>query len=115
MDPLLLCGTPRLSLYGAPTVSPCGEPQPISADAPSLLCGAPSIMLWRELQPLSAGMPILISGAQAPCAKGLLNPSDDAHHGVVGHVAGERLGLDGPWHLLIFLVDEVDAYRHGRT
>ena len=55
MDLLLLCGAPRLSLYG--------EPQPIGADAPSLLCGAPSIMLCGELQPLDADMPILICGA----------------------------------------------------
>ena len=48
-------------------------------------------------------------GAQAPCAKGLLNPGDDAHHGVVHRVAVERLGLDGPWRLLVFLVDEVDG------
>ena len=109
MDPLLLCGAPCLLLCGAPTVSPCGEPQPISADAPSLLCGVPSIMLCGEPQPGSADMPILIRGAQAPCAKGLLNPGDDAHHGVVHRVAGERLGLDGPLRLLIFLVDEVDG------
>ena len=96
MDPLLLCRAPHLSLCGAPTVSPCGEPQPIGADAPSLLCGAPSIMLCGELQPLGADMPILICGAEAPCAKGLLNPGGDAHHGVVHRIAGERLGLDGP-------------------
>ena len=101
MDPLLLCG--------APTVSPCGEPQPIGADAPSLLYGAPSIMLCGELQPVGADMPILICGAEAPCAKGLLNPGDDVHHGVIPRIARERLGLDGPWHLLIFLVDEVDG------
>ena len=65
MDPLLLCGALRLSLCGAPTVSPCE-------------CGAPSIMLCGELQPVDADMPILIRGAQAPCAKSLLNPSDDA-------------------------------------
>ena len=69
-------------------VSPCGEPQPIGADAPSLLCGTPSIMLCGELQPIGADMPILIRGAQAPCAKGLLNPGNDVHHGVVHHVAG---------------------------
>ena len=109
MDPLLLCGTSRLSLCGVPMVSPCGKSQPIDADTPSLLCGAPSIMLCGELQPISADMPILIRGAQAPCTKGLLNPGDDAHHGVVHRVAGERLGLDGPWRLLIFLVGEVDG------
>ena len=109
MDPLLLCGAPHLSLCGAATVSPCGKPQPIGADAPSLLCGAPSIMLGGELQPVGADMPILIRGAQAPCAKGLLNPGDDTHHGVVRGVAGERLGLDRPWRLLVFLVDEVDG------
>ena len=109
MDPLLLCGAPRLLLCGAPTVSPCGEPQPISADAPSLLCGAPSIMLCGKLQPVGADMPMLIRGTQAPCAKGLLNPGDDAHHNVIHHVAGERLSLDGPWRLLVLLVDEVDG------
>ena len=109
MDPLLLCGAPRLSLYGAPTLSPCGEPQPISTDAPSLLCGATSIMLCGELQPVGADMPILICGAQEPCAKGLLNPGDAAHHRVVHRVAGERRGLDRPWHLLVFLIDEVDG------
>ena len=109
MDPFLLCGAPRLSLYGAPTISPCGKPQPIGADAPSLLCGVPSIMLCGELQPLGADMPILIRGAQMPCAKGLLNPGDDAHHGVVHHVATECLSLDGPWRLLVFLVNEVDG------
>ena len=66
-------------------------------------------MLCGELQPLGADMPILICGAEAPCAKGLLNPSDDAHHGVVHRIVGERLGLDGPWRLLVFLVDEVDC------
>ena len=96
MDPLLLCGAPRLSLCGAPTVSPCSEPQPIGADAPSLLCGVPSIMLCGELQHVGADMPILIRGAQAPCAKGLLNPGDDVHHSVVHRVAGELLGLDRP-------------------
>ena len=109
MDPLLLCGVPRLSLYDTPTVSPCGEPHPIGADAPSLLCGAPSIMLRDELQPLGADMPILICGAEAPCAKGLLNPGDDAQHGVVHRVVGKRLGLDGLCRLLIFLVEEVDG------
>ena len=109
IDPLLLCGAPRLLLCGAPMVSPCGEPQPISADAPSLLCGAPSIMLCSELQPVGADMPILVRGAQAPCAKGLLNPGNDAHHGVVHRVAGQRHGLDGSWRLLVFLVDEVDG------
>ena len=54
-------------------------------------------MLCHELQPLGADMPILICGAEAPCAKGLLNPGDDAHHGFVNRVVGERLGLDGPW------------------
>ena len=78
-------------------------------DAPSLLCGAPSIMLCGELQPVGANMPILIRGAEAPCAKGLLNPGDDAHHRVVHRVAGECLGLEGPWRLLVFLVDEVDG------
>ena len=101
MDPLLLCGVPRLSLWGAPMVSPCGEPKPISVGAPSLLYGTPSIMLCGELQPVGADMPILIRGAQAPCAKGLLNPGDDAPHRVVHRVAGERL--------LVFLVDEVDG------
>ena len=109
MDPLLLCGAPRLSLCGAPTVLPCGGPLPIGADVPSLLCGAPSIMLCGELQPIGTDMPILIRGAQAPCAKGLLNPGDDAHHSVIHRVAEERLGLDGPWRLLVFLVDEVDG------
>ena len=90
MDPLLMCGAPHLLLYSAPTVSPCGEPQLISADVPSLLYGAPSIMLCGELQPVGVDMPILICGAQAPCAKGLLNPGDDAHHGVVHRVAGEH-------------------------
>jgi len=101
MDPLLLCGTPRLSLCGAPMVSPCGEPQPIGADVPSLLCGAPSIMLCGRLQPLGTNMPILIRGPEAPCAKGLLNLGDDAHHSVVHRVAGERL--------LVFPVNEVDG------
>ena len=109
MDPLLLCGPPHPSLCGAPTVSPCGESQPIGADAPSLLCGAPSIMLGGELQPVGADMPILIRGAQAPCAKGLLNPGDDTHHGVVHRVAEERRGLHRSWRLLVFLVDEVDG------
>ena len=45
MDPLLLCGVPRLSLCGVPTVPLCGVLQPIGAVAPSLLYGAPSIML----------------------------------------------------------------------
>src|SRR4051812_13110658 len=54
-------------------------------------------------------MPISIRGAQAPCAKGLLNPGDDVHHDVVYRVAEERLGLDRPWCLLVFLVDEVDG------
>ncbi len=66
-------------------------------------------MLCNELQPVGANMHILIHDTQAPCAKGLLNPSDEAHHGVVHSVAGERLGLDGPWRLLVFLVDEVDG------
>ena len=66
-------------------------------------------MLCGELQPVGADMTILIRGAQAPCAKGLLNPGDDAHHIVVHHVTGERLGLDEPWRQLIFLVDEVDG------
>ena len=109
MDLLLLCSAPRLSLYGAPTVLSCGEPQPINMDVPSLLYGAPSIMFYGELQPADTDMPILIRGAQAPCAKGLLNPGDDAHHGVIHHVVGERLGLDGPWRLLVFLVNEVDG------
>ena len=109
MDPLLLCGARRLSRCGAPTISPSGKPQPIGAGAPSLLCGAPSIMLCGELQLVGADMPILIRGAQAPCAKGLLNSGDDAHHGVIHCIAGERLGLDGPWRLLVFLVDEVDG------
>ena len=100
MDLLLLWGAPRLSLCGAPMVSPCGEPQPIGADTPSLLCDAPSIMLCGELQSIGADMPILIRGAEAACAKGLLNPGDDAHHDVVHRVAGERLGLDGPWCLV---------------
>ena len=109
MDPLLLCGAPRLSLCGAPTVSPCGEPQPIGANVPRLLCCAPLIMSCGKLQAVGANMPILIRSAQAPCAKGLLNPSDDAHHGVVHRVAEERLDLDGPWCLLVFLVNEVDG------
>ena len=109
MDPLLQCGAPRLSLCDAPTVLPCGEPQPIGADAPSLLCGASSIMLCSELQPLRADMPILFRGAEVPCAKGLLNPGDDAHHGVIHRIAGERLGLDGSWRLLVFLVDEING------
>jgi hypothetical protein len=75
-------------------VSLCGEPQRIGADTPSLLCVAPSIMLCCELQSLGTDMPILICGAEAPCAKGLLNPGDDAHHGIVHRVAGECLGLD---------------------
>ena len=78
-------------------------------DAPSLLYGAPSIMLCGELQPLGADMPILIRGAQAPCANGLLNVGYDAHHSIVHRVAGERLGLDGLWCLLVFLVNEVDG------
>ena len=86
MDPLLLCGASRLSL-----------------------CDAPLIMLCGVLQPVGAGMPILIRGAEAQCAKGLLNPGDDAHHGVVHHVAGECRGLNGSWRLLGFLVDEVDG------
>ena len=90
MDPLLLCGMPHLSLCGAPMVSPCGEPQSIGTNAPSLLYGAPSVMSCGELQPVGADMPILIYGAQAPCAKGLLNPGYDAHHGIVHRVAGER-------------------------
>ena len=49
MDPLLLCGVPRLSLCGTPKVSPCCEPQHIGADAPSLFYGAPSIMLCGKL------------------------------------------------------------------
>ena len=65
-------------------------------------------MLCGELQPVGADMPILIHGAQAPCAKGLLNPGDDAHHDVLHRVVGERLGLDRPWCLLVFLIDEVD-------
>ena len=109
MDPLLLCSMPHLSLCSALMISPCGEPQPIGADTPSLLCEAPSIMLCGELQPLGADMPILIRSAEAPCAKGLLNPGVDAHHSVVHHIAGERLGLDGPWRLLVFLIDEVDG------
>ena len=109
MYPFLLCGAPCLLLCGAPTVSSCGEPQPIGTDAPCLLCGVPSIMLCGELQPVGADMPILIHGAQAPCAKGLLNPGDDAHYDVVHRVARERLGVDGPWRLLVFLVDEVDG------
>ena len=80
-----MCGAPRLSLFGAPTVLPSGEPQPIGADAPSLLCGAPSIMLCGELQPLGADMPILIRGAEAPCAKGVLNAGD----------AGSSIALPG--------------------
>ena len=92
MDPLLLCGTPRLSLCSAPIVSSCGEPQPIGADAPSLLYGAPPIMLCSELQPLVADMPILIHGAEAPCAKVLLNPGNDAHHGIVHRVASTGCG-----------------------
>ena len=87
----------------------CGQPQPIGVDAPSLLCSAPSIMLCGEVQHVGANMPILIHGAQAPCAKGLLNPSDDAHHGFVHRVAGECLSLDGPWRMLVFVVDEVDG------
>ena len=109
MDPLLLCGALRLLLCSAPTVSSCGEPQPIGADAPSLLCGAPSIMLCSKLQALGADIPILIGGAEAPCAKGLLNPGNDTHHGVVHCVVGECLCLNGPWRLLVFLVDEVDG------
>ena len=109
MDLLLLCGAPCLSLYGAPTVSPCSGPQPIGADVPSLLCGAPSIMLCGGLQPVLADMPILIRGAEEPCAKGLLNPGDDAHHGVVHCVAGEHCGLDGLGRLLLFLANEVDG------
>ena len=66
-------------------------------------------MLCGELQPIGADMPILIHGAQAPCAKGLLNPGNDAHHGVIHRVAGEHLSLDGPWRLLVFLVDVVDG------
>ena len=66
-------------------------------------------MLCGELQPVGSDMPILICGAHAPCAKGLLNPSDDAHRGVVHRIAGERLGLEGPWRLLVFLVDEIDG------
>ena len=54
-------------------------------------------------------MHTLIRGAEAPCAKGLLNPGDGAHHGVVHRVARERLSLDRPWRLLVFLVDEVDG------
>ena len=98
-----------LLLCGAPTVSPCGEPQPIGADTPSFPYGAPSTMLCGELQPVGADMPILIRSAKAPCAKGLLNSGDDAHHGVIHRVAGDRLSLDGPWRLLVFLVDEVDG------
>ena len=64
-------------------------------------------MLCGELQPVGPDMPILIRGTQAPCTKGLLNPGNGAHHDVVHHVAGERLGLDGPWRLLVFLVDEI--------
>ena len=109
MDPLLLCGTPHLSLCGAPMVSPCSEPQPIGADMPSLLCGMPSIMLCGELQPLGADLTILIRDAEVPCAKGLLNPGDDAHHNVVHRIAGERLGLDGPSRLFVFLANKVDG------
>ena len=76
---------------------------------PLSLCGAPTVSSCGELQPLGADMPILICGAEVPCAKGLLNTGDDAHHGVVHCVAWERLGLDGPWRLLVFLVDEVDG------
>ena len=101
MDPLLLCSETRLSLCGAPTVSPCGEPQPIGVDAPSLLYG--------ERQPIDADMPILIRSAQAPCAKGLLNPGDDAHHDVIHRVAGSASASMGPWRVLVFLVDEVDG------
>ena len=74
-----------------------------------MLCGAPSIMLCNELQPLGADMPILIRDAEAPCAKGLLNPGNDAHHGVVHRVVRERYGLDWIWRLLVFIVDEVDG------
>ena len=66
-------------------------------------------MLCDDLQPLDTDMPISIRGAEAPCAKGLLNPGDDAHHGVIHRIAGERLGLDRSWRLLVFLVDEVDS------
>jgi hypothetical protein len=109
MESLLLCGALRLALCCGPSVSLCGEPQPIGADAPSLLCGAPSIMLCGELQPLGAELPFLIRGAEAPSAKGLLNPGDDAQHGVVHRVAGDTLALDGPWRLLVYLVEEVDG------
>ena len=87
MESLLLCGAPRLLLCGGPSVSLCGEPQPIGADVPILNCGAPPIMLCIELQPLGAELPLLIRGAEAPSAKGLLNPGDDAQHSVVHRVA----------------------------
>ncbi|KAE8774171.1 hypothetical protein D1007_53506 [Hordeum vulgare] len=51
-------------------------------------------------------MPILIRGAEAPCAKCLLNLGDDAQHGIVHRIAGELLGLDRSWRLLVFLVEE---------
>ena len=95
MDPLLLSGAPRLSLCDAPTVSPCGKPQPISADMPSLLYGAPSIMVCDKLQPLGVDMPILIRRAEAPCAKGLLNPDDEAHHSIVHRISGSALASTG--------------------
>jgi hypothetical protein len=87
----------------------CVAPQPVNADAPISLCGAPPIMLCGEIQPLDADAPILIRVIGAPCAKGLLNPGDDAQHGVVHRVAGDALGLNGPWRLLVFLVKEVDG------
>ena len=70
-------------------------------------------MLCGELQPIGADMPILIRCAQAPSAKGLLNLGNDTLHDVVHRVAGERHGLDGPWRLLVFLVDEVDGRGDG--
>ena len=68
-------------------------------------------MSCGKLQPLSVDMPILIRGNEAPWAKGLLNPGDDTHHGIIHRPAGECLVLDGLWRLLVFLINEVGWQR----
>ena len=67
------------------------------------------ILLCDALQPLCSEAAMLLGGAAAPSAKGLLNPGDDAQHGIIHRNAGDALGLDGPWRLLVYLVEEVDG------
>jgi hypothetical protein len=77
-------------------------------DAHVLLYGAPPmIFLCGVLQPLGGEAAMLLGGAAAPCAKGLLNPCDDAQHSVVRRVAGHAIGLDRPLrlHRIIFIVE----------